>query len=385
MKRIFLYLLPLIVLLSSCSNDDEVVYRVDSTLNTYLQRFLTEASKRGITFNLEKTGLRLEFGSLDGNVAGTTYFENPIRIVIDKSYWTEVAKSQNVDELYEDLVFHELGHGLLNRQHTNEYLSNGDWKSIMCGGDMRDNRSWNINYRSIRREYYINELFNSNTPEPSWASATTASLQNSDTLVYTNDFNMLAPGWFLGNNEGYTASLINGNYVFTNTGSSSTLVPRRFPTNTSGDFYVETRIKCSSTTEQFGLIFGTIDSPICVNYFTTNNNQRMFMGNTDSYGWYTELIKSQIVNNNFNKIAIRKIGSKLYYFINDVCVYYDELTNTKNGFDFGFDVPAKSTLTVDYFLFYIPKGDLKSTSSFKSAQTLYPVTTPTKHALWSNK
>lgn len=383
MRKIWI-LLSLIFGFISCS-DDEIVYRVDNTLNLYLQRFLAEASVRGYNFDPKSSGLRLEFGELENDVAGRCYFEDPIRIVIDKSYWTQIAGSQNVDELYENLVFHELGHGLLNRQHTNEYLNNGDWKSIMCGGDTRDDRSWNINYRSVRREYYLNELFNANTPAPNWATQTINKDLNADTLAYNFEFNSNLSTWVNSNNSSYLTSVSNGNYIFENKSSGSILVPKRFSINTNSDFYIETKIKSNTYTiiDQFGIVFGQTDSPINVNFFTISNKQRMFMGNTDCFGWYTELLKPEIQPNEYNILGIRKSGSKLYYFINDVCVYYDELTNPKSGFDFGFDVAANSKLEVDYFKFYIPKSSFRSAHTVR-IQDLTPIMKPINNN-WSNK
>lgn len=391
MRKYWFIFALLSLILSSCSNDEEVVYNVNNTLDTYLQRFIAEGEKRGHHFDLKSRGLRLYFGELEDDVAGRTYFEDPIRIVIDKTYWDQVASSQNADELYEDLVFHELGHGLLNRPHINDYLSNGDWKSIMCGGTERDGRSWNINYRSIRREYYLNELFDQNTPEPSWAKQITEANTTTDILLYAYEFNNSSFEWPITNNSSYTSNISGGYYIFNNKASNPFLVPKRLSINTNSDFYIETKIKYSSTSTnaQSGLIFGNVysftgDSPSCVNFFTINNNQRMFMGNTDCFGWYTELIKSNLIANSFNTLGIRKTGDDLYYFINGTCVYYDKLTNPKAGYDYGFEVAENTTLEVDYFRFYTPSTGIRSANT-ANTQTINPVALPTKNTIWKTK
>jgi hypothetical protein len=72
------------------------------------------------------------------------------------------------------LVFHELAHCLLKRiDHKNELFKDGSPKSIMhasirefysnCVYPIDDNCN-----KSSRREYYINEVFNENTPSPLW-------------------------------------------------------------------------------------------------------------------------------------------------------------------------------------------------------------------------
>src|ERR1035437_9451238 len=99
----------------------------------------------------------------------------------------------------EDLIFHELGHGLLKRDHLNLTLENGDWKSIMCGGDKVGTRSWNINYKGIRRNYYIDELFDENTPAPDFSSNMFLADSTGFKKALSLDFNTVkTAGWSLG-------------------------------------------------------------------------------------------------------------------------------------------------------------------------------------------
>lgn len=380
MKKITIYILLLVALIPSCTEDDnKPTYSVDTTLDGYLQRFLQEGEKRGHTFDLQESGLIMKFGDLDGDAAGRCYYEDPIRIVFDTEYWNNIANSQNVDDLYEDLVFHELGHGLLKRGHINDYLSNGDWKTIMCGGEEKDNRSWNINYQGIRKEYYIDELFNPSTSEPSWASQTSSTSLNTDTIIVQDEFNSIISSWPYGVKQTYTASYNNGAYTFYNNLDDGTLVIKRIDLNTSSDFYIEAKIKLTaqSSDDQFGLVFGTVSSPVYVNYYTINNNARMFMGNTACYGWFTELLQSGLVPNEYNILGLRKIGQDLYYFINGECIYYEQLTETQSGYDYGFELAGKATLEVDYFYMYTNKSSFKSTRIIDAGiQEPLPITLP---------
>jgi hypothetical protein len=149
---------------------DETEYRVDNEFEEYVIRFETEASARGRNFDFKSTGLIVEFADLKDDKAGLCHYEKPIRIEIDKKYWTAIGKSAGADAMKEDLLFHELGHGILNRRHLNTTLENGDWKSMMCGGEKVNDRPWNINYRGERRPYYIDELFNESTAAPDFSS-----------------------------------------------------------------------------------------------------------------------------------------------------------------------------------------------------------------------
>lgn len=358
-------LITTLALLSGCS-DDTPFYSVDNTLNRYLQKFIAEAAARGITINPEQTGLILKFGSLDGETAGRTYYESPVRVVIDKTYWAAIRLKADSAELCEDLVFHELGHALLNRGHNNDYLSNGDWKTIMCGGTVKDNRSWNINFRSIRKEYYLNELFKTSTPEPDWATKVYSGTTDNDTIMTSDDFSFNNGAWYIKDTTTYSGNISGGFYTFQNKTKAPVLLPRskRINFRTDADFYIETRVKLTSTStsDQTGLVFGSADTPITVGYYTFDNNSRMFMGNSECYGWYTELIKSQLIANDFNTIGLRKVGNELYYFINGTCVYYDYMTVNSLGYDYGFEVPAKTTLSVDYFYAYTTKSSVRSAS-----------------------
>lgn len=379
-KKIYLILVfPMLFSLTSCV--DEPSYEVENTLDEYLQRFLNEGALRGKTFNLEEQGIILKFGDLDDDVAGICYYEDPIRILIDQAYWDNISKSVNAEDLRENLVFHELGHGLLDRRHINDYLPNGDWKSIMCGGTEKDNRSWNINFRSIRRSYYLDELFNPATPTPYWATKVFDS-PVTETPVIDDDF-ITSQNWPTGITTKYSASIENSLYTFQNKSSEGTFVVVNIPLQTSSDFYIESRFKIEdeSLNTQCGLLFGNSESPVSVNYFSINNNKRMFVGHNQCFGWYTELLKAGLYTQNFNTLGLRKIGMDVYYYINGECVYYDRLSINKTGTIYGFEVAGSCTLVVDYFKVY--STALRSASLVNTA-VVEPITVGTK-AQWKNK
>jgi hypothetical protein len=55
----------------------------------------------------------------------------------------------------EYIVFHELGHCVLNRPHTEDSFSNGVCSSIMRSG----NGGCYDYYNRFTRQYYVDELF----------------------------------------------------------------------------------------------------------------------------------------------------------------------------------------------------------------------------------
>ena len=161
-------LFVLTIALYSCNDPHE--YNVDQEFARYVAQFEQEAAKRGQSLNLQTQGLIIEFANLKDGKAGLCHYEKPIRIEIDRTYWNAIGKKNGGDLMRENLIFHELGHGILNRKHLNSTRENDDWKSLMCGGTKVDNRTWNINYRGMRRTYYVDELFDESTPMPHFMS-----------------------------------------------------------------------------------------------------------------------------------------------------------------------------------------------------------------------
>jgi len=307
---------------TSCKDSKE--YNVNSSFTEYLQRFESEGLTRGHTFDPQNNGLIIEFANLKDNNAGLTHYEKPIRIEIDKTYWNDISNSAGADAMKEDLIFHELGHGLLNRDHLNSTLPNDDWKSIMCGGDKVNNRSWNINYRGIRRKYYVDELFNESTPVPDFSS----NKLPVDTVGFNPSFNLnfdtpSQSGWPLGVNADYNLSLKNGGMLFHSKVSDIYLVflkiPVPVPIQSDFSFEITINYPVGDVSNQYGLIFGSVPEGSTgttdpVEFFSINNNQNMYMGNRSWYSYFTELSESSIVSTGNNKLKVFKIGQVLYYF-----------------------------------------------------------------------
>lgn len=341
------------VLFFSCKDPDE--YSVDPSFAVYLQRFEDSAAVRGKNFDLQSTGLIMKFAKLKDNTAGLTHYENPIRIEFDRDYWNKISNTAGSDLMKEDLVFHELGHGLLNRKHLNTTLENGDWKSIMCGGDKVNGRSWNINYKGIRRLYYINELFNESTPAPDFSS----NQFFADSTGYTpkvkfNFDNAANTGWKIVDTTYYKTSLVNGRMRFESKISSMLLFFSKTLISVQSDFSYELNMEYGSDdlTGQFGIVFGNVPdgstgSTDPIEYFTIDKNKNMYMGNRTWYSYFTQLLENQIKPAAGNKLKVFKSGNMLYYFINNVYSYCSEIETKVAGTQFGFVIPAKGVLYLD--------------------------------------
>lgn len=94
------------------------------------------------------TDLRADFGDLDSTTLGICDY-NTTTITLDKTYW----KTAN-EYARQVLVFHELGHCILDRGHKEEKV-NGVPTSIMYPINM-------TKYYIDHEDYYIHELFYDN-------------------------------------------------------------------------------------------------------------------------------------------------------------------------------------------------------------------------------
>ena len=228
----------------------------------------------------------------------------------------------------------------------------------------------------------MDELFNPQTPTPTWATATFTG-STTETAVDLDEFNT-ASFWPTGITTNYNASVTNGIYSFQNLGTAGTFLVRSLPLQSTADFYIETSIKIVATSAdtQCGIMFGNSNLPISGNYFNINNNKRMFMGNSECFGWYTELLESGLISNDYNTIAIRKVGNDVYYYINGQCVYYDQLTINKLGTDFGFQVAGSCTLLIDYFHVY---SSALRAAIIVDTSVKQPIQMNTNKDVWLNK
>lgn len=136
--------------------DPILVSDVDERLIKYFEEFEKEGAKRGLEIDLAANGIT---GSIEdipiSNVAGRCQYgtHSEPHVTLDSKFWNSV--SELVKEM---VIFHELGHCYLLRDHNENKLENGICESIMRSGD----GSCFDNYTTQTREYYLDELFLNN-------------------------------------------------------------------------------------------------------------------------------------------------------------------------------------------------------------------------------
>ena len=170
-------LLPIIIsscLLTCTKAEFNPTYQVNEEFAHEVQSFFEEASSRGIS--VDTTNLILDFDESLSNVtcgecnsfnnAGT---QRRVGINPNLHCWDNQFEK-------EALIFHELGHCLLGRVHVSDTLPNGEPKSLMVSSNVSLYSPCKYVFGQVidcnnvhKRDYYIDELFASETPVPTWA------------------------------------------------------------------------------------------------------------------------------------------------------------------------------------------------------------------------
>lgn len=123
----YLTILTLIVIVSACEFDVNPEFYVDPRLEPYVTAFYHEAEVRGI--QLSKDHLVVKIEHIDPRNYGESRQMGSQRIVlISATEYTDYRDTTfySGDTLYhaiENLMFHELGHALLNRPHCDPCYS----------------------------------------------------------------------------------------------------------------------------------------------------------------------------------------------------------------------------------------------------------------------
>ncbi len=170
MKNYFFFLVCLLLIIGSCADNGDTdigttTYDVDPTFEPYVQEFIAEGAKRGHNIDFSDTGLRIEFSETALEGASGLCYLGEHHIIINKENWFRFS-----ERFRSFLLFHELGHCELDRRHRNEQFSDLTWKSILRGSPLTGIQDrFPVSFFGFRKDYYIDELFDPNTPDPEWS------------------------------------------------------------------------------------------------------------------------------------------------------------------------------------------------------------------------
>lgn len=150
MKTRIYILIGIVLLVSACGDD----ILIDDTLRPYYESFLIEAEKRNVEFQALESFIEMRIGVIEEDPTFLGKCNSNIddinrEVVINVLFWDILSPIEK-----EKLVFHELGHCLLNRPHRNDKAQTGFCASIMNSSD-----GCIDNYSDETREAYLDELF----------------------------------------------------------------------------------------------------------------------------------------------------------------------------------------------------------------------------------
>jgi len=164
-------ILVAVILLFGCKKDKDFVYDVPREFEPIVQRFISEAAARGHQITINNLIIKYDLSSstticASSNVVTSGNDDQKIISIKSLDCWLN-------DVQLETLIFHELGHCILGREHDTGLLPNGDFRSIMYPANITLYSPCVYPIGSpcdflYRRNYYLDELFNPATPIPDW-------------------------------------------------------------------------------------------------------------------------------------------------------------------------------------------------------------------------
>ncbi len=139
--------------LQSCSInsfDQHIEYRVDPLLKPYVDQFYEEAEKRGVELQRVNLIVALNTDVINPNYLGVSQLIGDQRMILINQKYYDRFMNESDSLSVERLMFHEMGHAILNRKHILAF-------SIMNSG------SYYKEYRiDSLRDVLIDEMFKIN-------------------------------------------------------------------------------------------------------------------------------------------------------------------------------------------------------------------------------
>lgn len=159
----------------SCSDDDpasleDVSENIEAEISPFIESFVEEAAIRGASFDFKGFEATFSLEDIDdnelicGRASGFSESNNSITIRRSDLCWI-----QQSDTRREALVFHEMGHALLDRPHRDDLFDNGLVKSVMETGTLGPYNQ----FTPLLKTYLFDELFDETTEQPPWVSGKT--------------------------------------------------------------------------------------------------------------------------------------------------------------------------------------------------------------------
>jgi len=168
---------------------------------------------------------------------------------------------------------------------------------------------------------------------------------------FYDEFNDNQNSWLTLNFGNASASISGGNYIlFVNNGAS--VFQKNFVIDQSRNFEIETRIKIANSynAEASGFVWGysSSNTEFYAYLFTTSPSQWVGYYQWNSYNAWLDFTPQNVLQQGeYNKLTIRKIGSKYYFFMNEAFVISKSFEAFFDN-QIGFLVADDATIYVDY-------------------------------------
>ena len=175
-KFLLLFSFSIVSILFLGCRKDAFTGFINPEIQPYVDEFIAQAKIRGI--EIDETELEAflvnEFSvDLGPEICGLGSYDlvqggRQIQLLNNGRCWHDRSDIEK-----ENLVFHELGHAFLNRRHLSKAFPNGIATSLMCSRLESEIacQSFTIYYENTDlRKYYLDELFDSTTPKPEYAT-----------------------------------------------------------------------------------------------------------------------------------------------------------------------------------------------------------------------
>lgn len=173
MRATLLFIISAAIFLA-CDDDPKPPGFKDPALIEYLNAFIEQAKKHNVRL-LSVDALNVVFGQVS-NACGR-YDPDTHEVTIVPYCWDAFPESSR-----ESLMFHELGHALLKRDHKSDLLPNGDFASLMTP----DPVTLYNEYTARKRDYYFDELFRPSTAAPDWSLPKTNAVEIFKDIIEPN-------------------------------------------------------------------------------------------------------------------------------------------------------------------------------------------------------
>ncbi|MCB0502136.1 MAG: hypothetical protein KDD32_05595 [Bacteroidetes bacterium] len=332
-----LVIIGIVVFLGSCKKDK--VYNVPLIIQPYIDEFIAEAATRGLPLDIDNLVVVFEEElKVDGvEAAGLCQRGGRNGTPTIKIDTTSVNWQTNLSSR-EQLVFHELGHCVLERSHIEERLSNGNYRSTMRP---TGEQIYGPEYSSFKRSYYFDELFDIETPEQSWSIDVPQYNDISPaakTLAFEEPFNDANGGWSTGQSNSTSRKIEGGFYKIKILQAGGYYVDNTLAIQADKDFEIEYNLTLDESGFS-GILWGGEERPGFLPSF-----KLMYIGNEvvsiGSIVHGTESSYEAAQNNSplSNQLVVRKIGVNLYCYLNQSLIdniMINESFGDKIGIAFG--------------------------------------------------